>query len=104
MDLPRFMKIAKPPSDKTVDLLDAAVQKMFTLQEDRRRPSLGNFYHLKSPLLGPNILITRRDDKLSVIAFDGSSPVEQNIAKMLNGSVVLENYGNPQDYYFLQPK
>jgi len=101
-NLPRFLQVGKPPNLNTVDFLDAAVQKMFSLQQDRRRPLLGNFYHLKSPLLGPNILISRSDNVLRTTVVTGSSPVESMIAKLLNGSTVLENYGYPHDFYFLQ--
>ncbi|XP_023341564.1 uncharacterized protein LOC111711431 [Eurytemora carolleeae] len=81
IELPRYLQVGKPPQSKNTDFLDPALQKMFTLQCDQRRPELGNFYHVKSPLLGPNILIKRTEHKLLTQTLPGASTVETLIAQ-----------------------
>ena len=69
---------------------------------------LGRFFQIKSPLLGPNIILTTEEDSdsnvvIRTFTIDEANPFEKTIAGMLNNTVKLEGYkGDEENIYFLK--
>jgi len=85
------------------NLLEPTIQKHLTIHKDIRRPRMGRFFHTKSPLLGPNIVISNDGGRINTLPLDGAGNIEKTIAEIIDNSLLLENHGNYHEtIYFLK--
>ena len=89
-------------------VLDPSVQTSLSFERESRKVSIGRFFQIKSPLLGPNIVLTTEEDGdqtifIRAFTIDEANPFEKTIAGMLNNTIKLENYrGDEENIYFLK--
>merc|ERR1712218_16407 len=94
--------------NKIDKILDPSVQTSLSFEKERRQVDLGRFFQIKSPLLGPNIVLTTEEDGdqtifIRAFTIDEANPFEKTIAGMLNNTIKLENYrGDEENIYFLK--
>ena len=90
------------------NILDPSVQTSLSFAREIRAVEIGRFFQIKSPLLGPNIILTTREDDdrnilIQAFTIDEANPFEKTIAGMLNNTIKLEKYkGNEDNIYFLK--
>jgi RHS repeat-associated protein len=95
-------------SERMEAVLDPSVQASLSFEGETRPQAVGRFFHIKSPLLGPNIILTTSEDGTSTViqtyTIEEANPFEKTLARLLNNTIKLENYGdNPDTIYFLAP-
>lgn len=101
VDLPRTFGPREDDDER--NLLDPTIQKHLTIHKDIRRPKMGRFYHIKVPLLGPNIVIQNDRGRIGTLPLDGAGSIEKTIAEIINNCLLLENHGNYHEtIYFLK--
>jgi len=119
LDPERLAALVQPKADLKVShktrkenkiekILDPSVQTSLSFEKERRQVDLGRFFQIKSPLLGPNIILTTEEDSdnnvvIRTFTIDEANPFEKTIAGMLNNTVKLEGYkGDEENIYFLK--
>jgi len=84
------------------DLLNPNVQRPIDLTSETRNVPLGRSFHLSSPIF-PNVIISREEeDVILATVIEGASPVEAMMAQLVNKTIVLRNYGDPEIIYFVK--
>ena len=85
-----------------VDIFDPNVQRNLQLDKERRRVPIARSFHMSSPIF-PNVILTKNNDKISSLPVEGANPVEVKMAKLMDNSILLENYGHDHDtIYFVK--
>ena len=119
LDPERVASLVQPKTDLKVShktrkenkikkILDPSVQTSLSFEKERRQVDLGRFFQIKSPLLGPNIILTTEEDSdgnvvIRTFTIDEANPFEKTIAGMLNNTVKLEGYkGDEESIFFLK--
>ena len=92
--------------DDLAALLDPSVQRSLSFEKESRHPQLGRYFHIKAPMLGPNIILTTKKGQdvpnavILAYTIEEASPIEKTIAGVLNNTIHLENYKEDQESIF----
>ena len=88
--------------DSDPGLLNPNIQRSLDLVSETRNVPLGRSFHLASPIF-PNVIISREEeDVILAHLIEGASPVEAMMAQLVNQTIVLRNYGDPEIIYFVK--
>ena len=88
--------------DDNNGLLNPNIQRPIDLTSETRNVPLGRSFHLSSPIF-PNVIISREEeDVILATVIEGASPVEAMMAQLVNKTIVLRNYGDPEIIYFVK--
>ena len=83
------------------DILNPNIQRPLTLASETRNVALARSFHLSSPVF-PNVIISLEEDLILTHVIEGASPVEAMMAELVNSTIVLRNYGDPEVIYFVR--
>ena len=76
------------------------IQEPYNILWEEKNVQIGRAFHLTSPMF-PNIILRKGSDMLLSHAIEGANSIELLMAKIVNNTALIEDYGEEDTLYFM---